>query len=159
MVSPSTLSSKVFVLWADPRYCELEKVNDVERLTTKGPLELFRLQPRCPFGLLLVHRRTSPLSAAARLRGYDGFLRQIIVRGNGRERPAFLITNDFEQPAELAVGNYARRWRVENGIAEAVKFFHLNALSSPILVKVHFDVQARKSALKALGANLTVPVK
>jgi len=29
---------------------------------------------------------------------------------------------------------------VENGIAEAVKFFHLNALSSPILVKVHFDV-------------------
>jgi len=29
---------------------------------------------------------------------------------------------------------------VENGIAEAVKFFHLNALSSPILIKVHFDV-------------------
>ena len=41
---------------------------------------------------------------------------------------------------ELIVGNYARRWRVENGIAEAVKFFHLNALSSPILIKVHFDV-------------------
>jgi hypothetical protein len=38
------------------------------------------------------------------------------------------------------VGTYARRWRVENGIAEAVKFFHLNALSSPILIKVHFDV-------------------
>ncbi len=28
----------------------------------------------------------------------------------------------------------------QNGIAEAVKFFHLNALSSPILVKVHFDI-------------------
>ena len=27
-----------------------------------------------------------------------------------------------------------------NVIAEAVKFFNLNALSSPILVKVHFDV-------------------
>jgi hypothetical protein len=40
----------------------------------------------------------------------------------------------------LGENNYARRWRVENGIAEAVKFFHLNALSSPILVKVHFDV-------------------
>jgi len=38
------------------------------------------------------------------------------------------------------VGNYARRWRIENGIAEAVKFFHLNSLSSPILTKVHFDV-------------------
>ncbi len=29
---------------------------------------------------------------------------------------------------------------MENGIAEAVKFFHLNSLSSPILVKIHFDV-------------------
>jgi hypothetical protein len=74
------------------------------------------------------------------LRGYDGEARQIIVRGNGREKPTFLITNDFEMPAELLVGNYARRWRVENGIAEAVKFFHLNALSSPILIKIHFDV-------------------
>ncbi len=74
------------------------------------------------------------------LRGYEGRLRQIIVRGNGREKPAFLITNDFETPVELLVGNYARRWRVENGIAEAVKFFHLNALSSPILIKVHFDL-------------------
>jgi hypothetical protein len=74
------------------------------------------------------------------LHGYDGELRQIVVRGNGREKPAFLITNDFNASVELIVGNYARRWRVENGIAEAVKFFHLNALSSPILVKVHFDV-------------------
>ena len=74
------------------------------------------------------------------LRGYEKELRQIIVRGNGREKPTFLITNDFEAPVELIVGNYARRWRVENGIAEAVKFFHLNALSSPILIKVHFDL-------------------
>jgi len=74
------------------------------------------------------------------LRNYKGTLRQVVVRGNGHEKPAFLISNDFEMPLELMVGNYARRWRVENGIAEAVKFFHLNALSSPILVKVHFDV-------------------
>jgi transposase len=74
------------------------------------------------------------------LRGYEGPLRQAIVRGNGHEKPAFLVSNDFDAPVELLVGNYARRWRVENGIAEAVKFFHLNALSSPILVKIHFDV-------------------
>jgi len=74
------------------------------------------------------------------LRGYAGMVRQVIVRGNGHDKPAFLITNDFAAPVELVVGNYARRWRIENGIAEAVKFFHLNALSSPILVKVHFDV-------------------
>jgi len=74
------------------------------------------------------------------LEGYAGGIRQVVVRGNGHEKPAFLITNDFQAPTELVVGNYSRRWRVENGIAEAVKFFHLNALSSPILVKVHFDV-------------------
>jgi len=74
------------------------------------------------------------------LRGYAGEVRQVIVRGNGHAKPAFLITNDFDAPVERLVGDYARRWRVENGLAEAVKFFHLNALSSPILTKVHFDV-------------------
>ncbi len=74
------------------------------------------------------------------LRDYECDLRQIILRGNGHEKPTFLITNDFESPAELLVDNYARRWHVETGISEAVKFFHLNALSSPILIKVHFDI-------------------
>jgi transposase len=74
------------------------------------------------------------------LRDYDCELRQTIIRGNGHEKPAFLITNDFDTPLELLVSNYSRRWRVENVISEAVKFFNLNALSSPILVKVHFDV-------------------
>lgn len=74
------------------------------------------------------------------LKGYEGPLRQVIVRGNGHEKPAFLISNDFDTLVELLVGNYARRWRVENVIAEAVKFFHLNAISSPILLKVHFDL-------------------
>lgn len=74
------------------------------------------------------------------LMGYDGNLRQIIMRGNGHSKPAFLITNDFDSPVERIVSDYARRWRVENVISEAVKFFNLNALSSPILTKVHFDV-------------------
>lgn len=82
----------------------------------------------------LVHEST------VALRGYDGELRQVIMKNNGREAPTFLISNDTELPVELLVGNYARRWRVENSIAEAVNFFNLNALSSPILVKVHFDV-------------------
>lgn len=74
------------------------------------------------------------------LKDYEGDLRQLVLRGNGREKPTFLVSNDFDTPLELLVGNYARRWRVENVISEAVKFFNLNALSSPILVKVHFDL-------------------
>jgi transposase len=71
------------------------------------------------------------------LKDYEGQVRQIILRGS---EPAFLITNDLTSPVERIVSDYARRWRVENVISEAVKFFNLNALSSPILVKVHFDV-------------------
>jgi hypothetical protein len=78
--------------------------------------------------------------SSVELRGYKGKVRQVIMRGNGREKPAFLITNDFNMPLELLVGNYARRWRVENCNSEAVKFFHLNALSSPIVTKIHFDI-------------------
>ncbi len=72
--------------------------------------------------------------------GYDDKLRQIVMKGTGRELPSFLITNDFQSPVDSVVFRYAKRWRIENGIAEAVKFFSLNALSSPILIKVHFDV-------------------
>lgn len=74
------------------------------------------------------------------LKDYIGEVRQIVIKGNGRDKPTFLITNDLDTPVEMIVGDYSRRWRVENVIAEGVKFFSLNALSSPILTKVHFDV-------------------
>ena len=74
------------------------------------------------------------------LKDYDGRARQIILKGNGHEKPAFLITNDFDSPAEAIVSDYSCRWHIETGISEAVKFFHINTLSSPILLKVHFDM-------------------
>jgi hypothetical protein len=74
------------------------------------------------------------------LPGYDEKLRQIVMKGTGREHPSFLITNDFQSPIDSIVFRYAKRWRIENGIAEAVKFFSLNALSSPVLIKIHFDL-------------------
>jgi len=80
------------------------------------------------------------LESRIKVQGYPQPLRQIVMRGTGHEKPTFLITNDLRTSGELIISRYARRWNVENTIAEAVKFFHLNALSSPILVKVHFDV-------------------
>ena len=80
------------------------------------------------------------LESRVAVQGYPNPLRQIVMRGTGHEKPTFLITNDLRTTVELIIARYARRWNVENTIAEAVKFFHLNALSSPILVKVHFDV-------------------
>jgi hypothetical protein len=74
------------------------------------------------------------------IKDYDGELRQIIVTGNGRELPMLVITNDFDAPPKEIIETYARRWLIENNIQENVDFFSLNALSSPIIVKVDFDI-------------------
>ena len=69
-----------------------------------------------------------------------GEIRQIVMKDNGREEPAFFITNDMKSTVLEIIIRYCKRWRIENGIAEAVGFFNLNMLSSPILIKIHFDV-------------------
>ncbi len=74
------------------------------------------------------------------IKDYDGQLRQIIVTGTGRELPMLIITNDFETPPKKIIETYALRWLIENNIQENVDFFSLNALSSPIIVKVDFDI-------------------
>jgi len=35
---------------------------------------------------------------------------------------------------------YAHRWHIENKLSELIKFFSLNALSSPIMIRIHFDI-------------------
>jgi len=74
------------------------------------------------------------------LRHYEGELRQVILTGHGHEKPTFLITNDFELDLPHLIRKYARRWLVEQQIAEQVLFFHLNQPSSSIVVKVDFDL-------------------
>ncbi|MCO4815350.1 MAG: hypothetical protein KC454_11590 [Flavobacteriales bacterium] len=69
-----------------------------------------------------------------------GKIRQVIMKDNGREKPAFFVTNDFQCNISTLVQKYPKRWRVENSIEEAISFFNLNSLSSPILIKIHFDV-------------------
>jgi hypothetical protein len=77
--------------------------------------------------------------AKTHIREY-GEIRQLIMKGNGREEPAFFITNDDDTATSDIILQYAKRWRIENSIEEAVSFFNLNALSSPILIKIQFDV-------------------
>jgi transposase len=67
-------------------------------------------------------------------------VREIIIKDHGRETPTFLVTNNFDFPIETCIELYARRWRIENKIAELVKFFNLNALSSPIVIRIFMDV-------------------
>lgn len=75
-----------------------------------------------------------------KLRNYKGEVRQIILTNHGRKQPSFLITNDFNIGLKDLIKKYARRWLVEQEIAEQIVFFHLNNPSSSIVVKVDFDL-------------------
>ena len=82
-----------------------------------------------------------------KLRGYDNEatkepkqIRQIIITGHGKIKPALIITNDFEIPIEKVIRKYCRRWIVEKGISEQIEFFHLNRVSSSMVIKVDFDL-------------------
>lgn len=86
------------------------------------------------------YRNLLVAESKAELKDYEGQLRQIIITNNGREHPAFLITNDFEISLENAVLKYAKRWLVEQAISEQIDFYHLNRLNSSIVVKVDFDL-------------------
>lgn len=74
------------------------------------------------------------------LNGYDKNIKQIIITGNGKIKPAVIITNDFDMSIEKIIRKYARRWNVEKTIAEQIDFFHLNLVSSSMVIKVDFDL-------------------
>lgn len=66
--------------------------------------------------------------------------RQIIIKDHGRANPTFVITNNHDLPIKEVLIVYAKRWHIENKIAEMVSFFNLNALSSPLMIRIHFDM-------------------
>lgn len=73
---------------------------------------------------------------------YEGLLRQFAVRDLGHEQPTILITNYMRKAPRNLIGRYAQRMLIENNIADAVDFFHMDALSSTVALKVNFDLTA-----------------
>ena len=90
--------------------------------------------PKRKFKNIRVYENEAELSGCTRR------FRQIIIKENGRENPTYVITNDTELPKQKIVEVYAKRWGIENKLAELVAFFNLNALSSPLMIRIHFDV-------------------
>jgi len=75
-----------------------------------------------------------------RLRDYEGTLRQLFIRDLGHDAPTILLTNDLTSSLKAVITRYARRMLIENGLADSVEFFHLDALSSAVALNVDFDV-------------------
>ena len=75
------------------------------------------------------------------LPGYDGLLRQLTVIDLGHEEPTVIVTNNLKIGPAALITRYAQRMLIENNISEAIQFFHLDALSSMVGLKVDFDLQ------------------
>ena len=67
-------------------------------------------------------------------------VKQIIVTGHGRAKPTYVITNNMDLSVKDILIVYAKRWHIEQKFAELVSFFNLNALSSPLMIRIHFDI-------------------
>lgn len=81
------------------------------------------------------------LDERIRLKGYEGDLRQVTVTDLGHEEPTILLTNNFPIQCPALVTRYAQRMLIENGISDAIQFFHLDALWSMVGMKIDFDLQ------------------
>jgi hypothetical protein len=91
--------------------------------------------------LTRAYRTPKVLDERIRLKDYEGELRQVTIIELGHEEPTVLMTNDFRSDCPALVTRYAQRMLIENGISEAIQFFHLDALSSMVGLKVDFDLQ------------------
>ena len=75
------------------------------------------------------------------LEDYEGPVRQIAVTELGHEEPTLLLTNQLRRSPTKLLERYARRMLIENNIEDGVSFFHMDALSSAVALKVNCDVQ------------------
>jgi hypothetical protein len=95
------------------------------------------------------YRTPKVLDEKITLSGYEGELRQLTIIELGHEEPTILLTNENRASATSLITRYAQRMLIENGIAEAIHFFHIDALSSMVDLKIDFDLQ-----LTLMGSTL-----
>jgi len=88
-----------------------------------------------------MYRTPKVLDEKVSLRNYEGQIRQMTIVDLGHEEPTVLLTNDLTASPSWLITRYAQRMLIENGIAEAIRFFHIDALSSMVDLKVDFDLQ------------------
>jgi hypothetical protein len=83
------------------------------------------------------------------LNDYQGELRQIAITDLGHEEPTLLLTNQLRRGVSDLIEHYAKRMLIENTISDSIDFFHMDALSSAVALKINCDLQ-----LTLMGASL-----
>lgn len=91
------------------------------------------------------------------LSGYQGPIRQLSILDLGHEEPTLLLTNQLKRSPAKLIERYAQRMIIENSIADGIDFFHMDALSSAVAMKVNCDLQLTlmaSSLYRLLGSRI-----
>ncbi len=75
-----------------------------------------------------------------KLSNYNGDIRQILVKDLGHDLPTILITNDNRTSCSDLISRYALRMLIENSISTGINFFHNDALSASVAIRIDFDI-------------------
>jgi len=108
-------------------------------------------------GVSRIYKTPRILDRQIQLRDYRGGLREIIIDDLGHEEPTFLITNQLRRTPAKLIERYAQRMIIENRIADGIDFFHMDALSSVVAMKVNCDLQLTlmaSSLYRLLGTEI-----
>lgn len=108
-------------------------------------------------GVARAYRTPRVLDQKIQLKDYEGALRQLTVSDLGHEEPTLLITNQLRLSPTTLIERYAQRMLVENSIADGIDFFHMDALSSAVAMKVNCDLQLTlmaSSLYRLLGVEI-----
>jgi hypothetical protein len=92
-------------------------------------------------GVSRLYKTPRILDREIALSGYQGPIRQLTILDLGHEEPTLLLTNQRTRAATKLIGRYAQRMLIENNIADGVDFFHMDAMSSAVAMKVNCDLQ------------------
>ena len=100
--------------------------------------------------LELPHRKyRTPRVYEQKARPLQRTYRQFFITDLGHDEPTILLTNDAKSTPKNIITRYAKRMLIENALSDAVRFFHIDALSSSVGFKIDFDM-----ALLVLASGL-----
>jgi hypothetical protein len=88
-----------------------------------------------------IYRTPRILDRTITLHAYEGPIREICIADLGHEEPTILLTNQLKRSPRDLIGRYAKRMIIENSISDGIEFFHMDALSSAVAMKVDCDLQ------------------
>jgi len=92
-------------------------------------------------GVSGIYKHPRILDRKIAIRDYHDPIRQLTITDLGHQEPTLLLTNQLTRPAAKLIERYAQRMIIENNIEDGIDFFHMDALSSAVALKVNCDLQ------------------